>query len=76
MVTTKQKSVIDEQTIKRKEGRHFPVEDHHSQRNTARGAVGNRGPQESQQKVNKMAVSKLVLLIKSYLKYKWTKFSN
>lgn len=72
----KAKSVIDAQTIKRKEGKHFSLEDHHSQRKTARGAVGNRGPQESQQTINKMAVSKLGLLIKSYLKYKWTKFSN
>lgn len=75
MVTTKQKSVIDAQTVKRKEGKRFSMEDHHSQRNTARGAVGSR-PQESEQAINKTATSKLGLLTKSYLKYKWTKFSN
>lgn len=37
----KAKSVIDTQTVKRKEGKHFSLEDHHSQRRTARGAMGN-----------------------------------
>ena len=75
MVTTERKSVIDEQTIKKRRkafpcGR-SPFTEEHSQR-----GGGERGPQESQQKVNKMAASKLALLTKSYLKYKQTKFSN
>ena len=59
----KAKSVIDAQTIKRKEGKHFSLEDHHSQRKTARGAVGNRGPQESQQTINKIEISTYLSVI-------------
>ena len=77
MVATKQKSMIDAQKIKRKESKHSTMEDHHSQRKTAREkGQGNRELQKSQKTINKMAVNKMGLLIKNYFKYKWIKFSN